>query len=202
MATVKTHTWRLSQAYRVTNWTKITACLPIDWCLANVNNLFACLFDAFWLQTRETNLFTRKPTTQMTACVNFSTAFRYEGLALLFHADFSKSGVRIIRAHFDLFLAESAFSCVLIILSVLASHANMVRISSTRGTKDFLTVLAANSEFSHMLGWLPRYYFIAFISLGVVYRSRLQVYCSIAVASNHVWVQIDSHVHLFLLDLI
>ena len=202
MATAETHTWFLSQASGVTYWAEVAACLSIDWCLANVYDLFACLFDTFWFQTRKTNLFTSEATTKVTALVNFSAAFSNESLAVLFQANFFKGGIRITWARLDLSITESAFSCILVILSILARHTNMIRRPPTRSAKVFRTVLAANSEFSHVLRWLFRYYFIAFISLVVVDLCRFQVDSGIAVASDHVWVQIYSHVHLFLFNLI
>ena len=153
--TSQSYTWLLSQIDCKTNRTKILTALTINKSLILIDYLIIHSFYALRFKAWQAFLFVNKSSTQMIAAQNFVTTLRNQSLTLRFFAYLLKSYLRMAGRLFYFFSAESTFSCILIILSILTCHSNMIGESATRSAKVFLTTGASYSELCHMICRLP-----------------------------------------------
>lgn len=174
--------------------------MPLDQSQLLLGNLLVVSLNATILKAGQAFLFVREPTAHVAASKDLIA-----GLGDLFHAVGLTAAVvecweLVIVLLLDFDCAEAALSGVLIRLGLFAGHTDVVGGPITTCAEVLLALGAPHTEVGHVIGGLPRNDLTCFVFLSVVGLGWLKINDSVAGASDHIWIKIDTDFHLFLLD--
>lgn len=150
--------------------------------------------------TRQALLFVHKSTTVVPTLQNFVTTFLYFCNTIRFPTALSKCFLLTWILHFNFNRTKATLPCILIIFSVLACHANVIRSSFTACAEVFLAIHAPNSKISHVICCLLWNYLTSVIFLFIVWFWWFKHYNTWTVTTDKIFVKFNSSLHLIIFN--